>query len=154
MRPATLLDDMRQFMSQQVLSGFTPAHSAGTEHDVRAERKGVRGNRPSSRCGDAIRVDTNSAEIMTKARFEKVPRRGIEWMALLAQHFIYDRGCVRQPVLARPFLHLLRRIVAGAVRGRARPGFRDAHDLIGKATSVVFQRMVAPPDRQLGVLGE
>jgi hypothetical protein len=48
-------------------------------------------------------------------------------------------------------------MVAGAVCESALPpsrGFGAAHDLIGGAMSVVFQRMVASPDPQLGVLGE
>jgi hypothetical protein len=94
---------------------------------------------------------------MTKARFEKLPDHGVEWTSLLAQHFPHHRGRLRQPAFGLPLVHLVGRIVAWAVWERAlRPGrgFGEVHDLIGDAASVVFQWMVASPDRKLGVLGE
>src|SRR6185369_12483442 len=88
----TLLHHVRQLVGQQVpASRFTRLEHLIGENDILSNRVGggVNGTRRVSRT--LIGVNTNSAEVMTKARFHKRPCRRVEWLPWRVEYFVHDR---------------------------------------------------------------
>src|SRR6266436_10367825 len=87
-----LLDNVRQFMGQQLLSRCSPRRILlRGENYIRSDCIGECIDSSCGFSGTRIGVDANSAEIMAKTRFHEGAAGRVERLTGRAQHFVNDR---------------------------------------------------------------
>src|SRR5262245_16419683 len=107
-RLALLLNDMGQFMGEQLSAGrgSWPVVSLA-EDNLRADGVGQSIYCMSGFAGAGVGMHAHFAEVMSEARLHDGPCRGVEWLAGRAQDFV-DKGWRSDPaqVASADPLHL------------------------------------------------
>ena len=92
-RGAILLDDMCQFMSQQMATGVRVRREFPcAEDDVPTYRVGLGVHVTGRSLGSGVGVDTNFAEVLAEPGFEIVPHGGVERPAGRTQGLVHGGG--------------------------------------------------------------